>query len=139
MFGKSGKYLFIMTNWWILPFFVVYLSQFPFLENLPSYYVFFIPFIITGIFSLGCGLMEAKTGWWSRAGFWKKYFALNGLYILNIFLIISVTITLHSYRMLRFFGSDPEGSFGMLYPWTIILYLLAGIILGVWKHFRRAK
>jgi hypothetical protein len=139
MLGKSGKYLLIMTCWWILPFLVINLSQFPFWEHLPSYYPFFIPFIITGIFSILCGLVEAQTGWWSRAGFWKKYLVLNGLYILNIFLIIHVTITLDNYRMLRYFGGDACGSFGMLYPWTIPLYLLAGIILGVWKHFRRAK
>lgn len=27
MFGKSGKYLLLMTYWWILPFFVINLSQ----------------------------------------------------------------------------------------------------------------
>jgi hypothetical protein len=139
MFGKSGKYLLFMTYWWILPFFVINLSEFPLLENLPSYYPFFIPFIITGIFSLCCGLVETKTGWWSRAGFWKKYFVLNGLYFLNVSLILGITLTLHDRRMFRYFGGDAEGSFILGYPWTIIFYLLAGIILGVWKHFRRAK
>ena len=139
MFGKSGKYLLLMTYWWILPFLVISLSQFPLLENLPSYDTYFIPFIITGIFSLICGLVERQTDWWSRAGFWKRYFALNGLYILNISLIIAVTITLHDYRLLRYFGGDAEGSFGLLYPYTIVFYLVAGIFLGLGKHLRRVR
>jgi hypothetical protein len=138
MFGKSGKYLLLMTYWWILPFLVISLSEFPLWANLPSYYTYFIPFIITGIFSFLCGLVETQTDWWSRAGFWKRYLALNGLYISNIFLIIFVTITLHNYRMLRYFGGDAEGSFGLLYPYTIVFYLLVGIFLGLGKHFRRA-
>jgi hypothetical protein len=139
MLGKSGKYLFLMTYWWILPFLVISLYYFPLLENLPSYYPFFIPFIIAGIFSILCGLVETQTGWWVRAGFWKRYLVLNGLYILNIYLILHVTITLDARGMLRYFGGDAEGSFGMMYTSTIPGYLLGGIVLGVWKHFRQAK
>lgn len=136
MLGTTGKYLLLMTWWWILPFLLINLSEFPLWENLSSYYTYFIPFIVTGIFGILCGLVEAQTGWWDRAGFWKKYLILNGLYILNIFLIISATIALHDRRVLRYFGGDPEGSFALLYPYSVILYLLAGIILGTWKSFR---
>jgi hypothetical protein len=125
-----------MTCWWILPFAGINLAQFPLWENLASYYAYFIPVIVTGIFSIICGQVEAPTGWWSRAGFWKKYLVIIGLYTLNIILIIALTITLHDKGVLSFFGGDPEGSFGMIYPWTVILYLLAGSILGVWKSFR---
>jgi hypothetical protein len=139
MLGKSGKYLLIMTCWWILPFMAINLSEYSLLENLSSYFTYFIPFIVTGIFSLLSGQVEAQTGWWSRAGFWKKYLVINGLYIVNISLIIMVTITLHDRGLLRYFGGDPEGSFGMIYPWTVPLYLLAGLILGIWHFFRRAR
>jgi hypothetical protein len=137
MFGKSGKYLLLMTYWWILPFLVISLSGYSLVGHLRSYYPFFIALIITALLSLLCGRVEGKTGYWNRAGYWKKYFVLNGLYILNIFLILSVTLTLHSFGLIGYFGGDPEGSFGMLYIPSIIFYLLGGIILGAWKRFRR--
>jgi hypothetical protein len=139
MLGKSGKYLLLMTYWWILPFLAICLFQYPLGDNLPSYYPFSIPLLSGGILSLLCGLVEAKTGWWSRAGFWKKYLILNGAYILNTILIIYVHVTLDSFRIFGYFGGDPEGGFGMLYPYPVMLYLLGGMILGVWKHFHPAK
>jgi hypothetical protein len=138
MFGKSGKYLLLMTYWWILPFLAVALYQFSPWEHLPSYYVFFIPFIIAGIISLICGRIEAYTGWWSRAGFWKKYLILMGVYIVNIKLIFFVTVTLHDLRVLHYFGGDAEGSFALLYPYTIPFYLVMGLFLGIGRYARQA-
>ena len=139
MFGKSGNYLLLMISWWLVPFLVLDLLSFPLWQNLPSYYPVFLPFIITGVFSLGCGRVEAKTGCWSRAGFWKKYLVLNGLYLLDVLVILILSISLHNHLRLRYFGGDAAGGFGWLYPYSVILYLVAGLILGVWKHFRRAK
>lgn len=44
-----------------------------------------------------------------------------------------VTLTLDYFRLVRYFGGDAAGSFGMLYIPSVMFYLLLGLILGIWR------
>ncbi len=77
--------------------------------------------------------MELKINYWNRSKYWKKYLAVNGIYALNVFIIVAITITLDSFGLVGYFDGDPEGSFGMLYFPSIFFYLLLGLIIGIFR------
>ncbi|MDP3182131.1 MAG: hypothetical protein Q8M54_04855 [Desulfobaccales bacterium] len=116
-----------------MPFFIIALSSFSLFSHIDSYYPFFIAFIITVILSYLMGLLEKRTGYWDRSGYWGKYIILNGLYILNIALILVMTLSLDYFRLIKYFGGDAAGSFGMLYIPSVMFYLLLGLIGGIWR------
>lgn len=136
MWGSSGKYLIIMTYWWIVPFFIIGLISFPLRQYIDSYYPFFIAFIITIIIGFICGALEGRYDYWHRSGYWKKYFIINGIYLLNIIFILIITLILDCFHFIKYFGGDAAGSFGMLYIPSVIFYLLFGLIVGWLRRLR---
>ena len=138
MLGKPGRYLLIMTFWWIAPFLLLALSRFsPALYPL-SYVPFLVAIAVTLLLSALCGWLENRHGYWRRSGFGKKYFLLNAWYALNVALILALTLTLDNFHLVGYFGGDPEGSFGMLYLPSVLIYLALGFILVVARRVRKA-
>jgi len=136
--GKPGRYLIIMTYWWVLPFLVINLLRFPLEGHLASYGPLVIALGFPALLGLISNRLEKRYGCWRRAAFWKKYFLVNGLYALNVGLILAVVLALDYYRLVGFFGGDPEGSFGMLFLPSVIGYLCLGLVLGLARKFFQA-
>jgi hypothetical protein len=138
MLGKPGRYLLIMTFWWIAPFLLLSLARFS-PANWPlSYVPFLVAIAVTLLLSTLCGWLENRHGYWRRSGFGKKYFLLIAWYALNVVLILALTITLDNFHLVGYFGGDPEGSFGMLYLTSVLIYLVLGFILVVARQVRKA-
>jgi len=131
MLGKPGRYLIFMTYWWVMIFLIMALCRFPPGRHPASYYPFVVALAIPALLSVICNRLENRYGYWGRSGFWKKYFLLNGWYALNVGLILAVSLTLDYFHLIRYFGGDPEGSFGMLYLPSVMMYLAFGFILGL--------
>ena len=139
MLGKPGRYLLIMTFWWIAPFLILALSRFSPARWPRSYVPFLVAVAVTLLLSALCGRLENRRGYWRRSGFGKRYFLLNGWYALNVGLILAVTLILDHFHLVGYFNGDPEGSFGMLYLPSVLLYLALGFILGVARQVRKAR
>jgi hypothetical protein len=137
--GKPGRYLLIMTFWWMAPFLLVALANFS-PEHWPlSYTPFLVAVAVTLLLSALCNQLEKRHRYWRRSGFAKRYFLLNGWYLLNVALILALTLSLDSVHLVGFFGGDPEGSFGMLYIPSVLFYLVLGLILGLARQVRKAR
>jgi hypothetical protein len=139
MLGKPGRYLLIMTFWWMAPFLLVALTGFSPARWPLSYVPFLVAVAVTLLLSALCNRLETRHGYWRRSGFAKRYFLLNGWYALNVGLILAVTLSLDSFRLVGYFGGDPEGSFGMLYLPSVLFYLIVGLILGLVRQIRKAR
>ncbi len=48
------------------------------------------------------------------------------LYSINMIAILVIALSLSHFRLLEYFGGDPEGSIGMLFIPTIVGYFLLG-------------
>jgi hypothetical protein len=139
MLGKPGRYLLIMTFWWMALFLLVALARFSPGHGPLSYVTFLVAVAVTGLLSAFCGRLENRRGYWRRSGFAKRYFLLNGWYVLNVGLILAVTLTLDHFRLVGYFNGDPEGSFGMLYLPSVLVYLVLGLILGLARQVRKTR
>jgi hypothetical protein len=139
MLGKPGRYLLIMTFWWIAPFLLVALARFSPARWPLSYVPFLVAVAVTMLLSALCGRLENRRGSWRRAGFAKRYFLLNGWYALNVGLILTVTLSLDYFHLAGYFTGDPEGSFGMLYLPSVLVYLVLGLILGLARQVRKTR
>ena len=128
-----------MTFWWMAPFLVVALANFSPGHWPRSYVPFMVAIAVTLLLSALCNWLERRQGSWRRSGFWTRYFLLNGWYALNMVLILGVTLTLDSFRLMRYIGGDAEGSFGMLYLPSVLLYLVLGLILGLVRQVWKAR
>lgn len=137
MFGRSGKYLMLMTYGWIAPFALLHLGRYPLRQYQTSYYPFLVAFVTTAVVSLAGGILERRYNFWEPGGFWQKYFLLMGMYCLNIGVILVITLIMSSYGWISYFGGDAEGSFGMLYIPSAFFYLTAGMIFGFSRRIGR--
>jgi hypothetical protein len=139
MLGKPGRYLLLMTFWWIAPFLVVGLADFS-PEHWPlSYVPFLVALAVTLPLCALCNRLERRQGALRRSGFWTRYFLLNAWYTLNMVLILTITLTLDNYRLVRYFGGDAGGSFGMIYIPSILFYLVGGLVLGLVRQVRKTR
>jgi hypothetical protein len=127
----------IMTYWWVMIFLIIALGHFSPGRYPASYLPFVVALVIPVLLSLLSNRLEQRYAYWHNAGFWKKYFLLNGGYALNVGLIMAVTLGLDYLHLLGYFGGDPEGSFGMLYLPSVVGYLVLGLIFALirraWK------
>jgi len=139
MLGQPGRYLLIMTFWWMAPFLLVALARFSPVHWPLSYVPFLVALVVTGFLSALCNRLETRFGAWRRSGFWTRYFLLNAWYAFNMVLILAITLTLDSFRLVGYFGGDPESSFGMLYLPSALLYLVEGLILGLVRQVRESR
>ena len=94
---------------------------------------------VTLLLSAPCARLENRHGYWRRPGFGERYFLLNGWYVLNVGLILAVTLSLDYFHLVGYFNGDPEGSFGMLYLPSVLVYLALGFILGVARQVLKAR
>ena len=128
-----GTYLVLMT-WWVFVFFVVSLRSYPIAHHLSSYLPFFIAFAVSIAFGLTLNLTNARWSFWLRLPLWAKILTLIAGYAANVVVILIITVTLDSYRLIDYFGGDPEGSFGMLYiPSAAAYSLLAALAIVALK------
>jgi hypothetical protein len=139
MLAKPGRYLLIMTFWWIGPFLIMALLRSCPVRQPLSYVPFAVAVAVTLLLAALWSRLEQRYGSWGRSGFWKRYFLLNGWYALNVGLILAVTLSLDYFHLVGYFGGDPEGTFGMLYLPSVMAYLAGGAILGVATRARKAK
>jgi hypothetical protein len=128
---KPGHWLMVMTYWWVLIFFFIRLAHYPLLEHLSSYLLYFVVFAVTLIFAQLANLVEERSSTWERAGYWKRYVLVCCLYGMNMAVILTVTVTLHARGLMGTFGGDPEGSVGVLFVWTIPLYVVIAGVFGI--------
>jgi hypothetical protein len=66
---------------------------------------------------------------WSNRKLWQKYLILGFAYTANIAAILTVYFSTDTWVQYEYFGGDPEGSFGMLFIPSVILYAIIGGIL----------
>ena len=125
MLHGPGKYLFMMI-WWILAFFFVQLQSCPLQTYLSSYLVYFIAFPFVLAVAVLLDLLEWRTAIWSRRRLWGRFVVLATAYTVAIGASLVATVVLDSYRLVRYFGGDAGGSFGLLYLPRIVVYWLGG-------------
>jgi len=113
-------------SWWIAPFFIVALLSRPIGENIRSYLPFFISFIVFAAAGCLLGFLDARFGFWTRAGLWKRGLILVIGYAATAITALLLTIIVDYYGLISYFGGDAAGSFGLLYIPSIIFYAVAG-------------
>jgi hypothetical protein len=126
---RPGLYLILMA-WWIAVFFIIALFSYPVKSYLSSYVPFFVAFVVILASGIALNIIETKFLFWRDMGHWGRFLILTGSYAFAILVILVITLTLDSYRLIGYFRGDPEGSFGMLYVPSVIFYFLAGTILS---------
>jgi len=112
-----------------------------------SAYIFYslnkylIPLALSLVFGCTLNLIELFWSIWGRMRFWMKYIVLNSLYVVIAYLASDITFTLWDKGYVRYVG-DAAGSFEMLYPLTIVFYLIIGVpvvfFLG-WRARRKFR
>lgn len=128
---RSGVILMGMTLWWNVPLFVVYLPTYSFRTHLRSYLLYLVVIGVALVFARVLSALDANMGWWNRCGYWGKYALLCGAYAVEMAAILVVLLLLDAYHILAYFGGDAGGSVGMFFLPSILVYLLAGALLGV--------
>lgn len=139
MVRKAGLYVMLMTLWWTAPFFCIFLFDYPLSQYLKSYVPFFILLASTVAVSLVLNIADRKFNYWNRFGYWRKYLLLCSTYAVNMGIILAIVITLDSYRLIQYFGGDPEGSIGMFFIPSVIAYFVLGLMLGVIRSIVTGK
>lgn len=128
IYNGPGKYLIFMM-WWAFIAIIPRLFAYDLTYYFSSYLPLIIPITVTLIVSLSINLLDSIYLLWNQWGIWKKYLILMGAYaLINIVSLIIISI-LSTYRMLDYFGGDPEGSIGMLYLPSIFFYGIVGAII----------
>jgi len=124
--------------WWVIPFFMIAL----FFYSLKSYFSSFVPFMIvfglTFTFCVTLNKIDREWEFWNGMHHWGRFGVLMGSYTGLVLSAVFLTDTLHSYGAVRFFGGDPEGSFGMLYLPSVVFYLATGTIVSLVLSARAA-
>ena len=132
-----GSHLIAITWGWIIPFFLMAVA-YDGLRDQKSYTPFWVAFGIT--FTLGTlsTVVELATGLWRRSPGWLRFLLLGGLYFINIYAIVDITVYLDQIGKVAYFGGDACGSFGMLYWPSVIMYFLIGLpIVAIRSLYRR--
>lgn len=133
----SGIALICMTLWWVIPFFVIDLFSHPLSSHVTSHLLYIIVILISLIFAYLLSVIDAKKNLWGRSAYWGKYLLLCGAYALQMIAILIVVLSLDEYRLIGYFGRDPESSVGMLFVPSILAYILLGAILGAALMFTK--
>lgn len=132
-----GKYIVLMTYWWVLPFFFANIARYPVTLYDKSCITFYIAFIVTLITALILNILNASFSFWARFEHWAKIFLLTGSYAVNIFATLAVTLALDSYDLIECFGACPAG----LYIPSVLAYFalatLVAIGIAVWKRLKK--
>jgi hypothetical protein len=128
IFRNPGLYLFLM-GWWIIPFFVTELATHPVNKYFSSYVPFFIAFAVLGSSAYILGLLNGAFGFWARCSVWKRFGLLVGVYALSVILIVVLVIILDSYGLVKYFGGDAGGSFGLFFIPSIVIYIVLGMLI----------
>lgn len=140
---KSGILLLCMTLWWVFPVFVLALITHPIHLHLRSHLLYVTVFFLSALSAVILSMIDGRWDLWQRAGYWVRYALLCGAYLLQTVIVITVLLTLDSFRLLAHFGGDAEGSIGMLLIPSAIIYLMAGAAAGgireLTKHCGRRK
>jgi len=127
---RSGIALICMTLWWVMPFFVIDLVAHPIHSHFSSHLLYIIVILISVISAYLLSVSDAKKGLWGRSAYWGKYLLLCGTYAAQMIVILIVVLSLDEYRLIGYFGRDPESSVGMLFVPSILVYTLLGAIVG---------
>jgi hypothetical protein len=108
---------------WVLPGFVISYYRYP---SFTRYFASFIPFFISFASALIVGLILLLLNIfifrWEDYDIGKKYFIIIGAYFSIYPVFMGLLFFLQSRVTIGYFGSDPEGSWFMLYCPSMIVY-----------------
>jgi hypothetical protein len=128
---RSGAALICMTLWWVMPFFISDLIAHPLFSHFHSHLLYLIVILVSVVFAYLLGVIDARRKLWERSAYWGKYILLCGAYAAQMIVILVLVLSLDEYRLIGYFGRDPESSVGMLFIPSIAVYVLLGAILGL--------
>ncbi len=128
---RPGYWIIVLTFWWLLPFFILCLLRYPIKEYLNSYYLYFIVFGTTLLFSLLVNLLDIFFKFYREGGYWRKYFIVCGIYVIHMIATLIVYFRLEPVLHIDHFDSCPAGSVGMLFMPSIGANLILGALLGL--------
>ncbi len=126
MINRPSIYLLVMTLWWSIPFFIMSLLHYPLVPYLSSYLLYFSIFGATITLIIFINVQKFPAVYWESSSRTRKYFFMCILYSINMIAILVIALSLSHFRLLEYFGGDPEGSIGMLFIPTIVGYFLLG-------------
>lgn len=127
---RPGVLLALMTLWWVLPLFAINLAAHAFPTSLRSHLLYLPVILICAAFSAAMGACRPVNDIWHAAGPWKRYFMLCTAYALQMAVTLIVVLTLDAYGLIGYYGGDPEGSIGMLFIPSVLLYFFTGMVAG---------
>lgn len=119
-----------MTLWWVMPFFIVYLIAYPPPAHLRSHLLYAIVITVSTVSAYILSWLDAKKELWKRSGYWGKYLLLCGAYAAQMAIVLVVVLSLDEYRLIGYFGRDPESCIGMFFVPSILVYVLLGAVVG---------
>jgi len=128
---RPGYWIIVLTFWWVLPFFISHLFRHSIEEYLNSYYLYFIVFGTTLLFSLLVNLLDIFSKFYREAGYWRKYFIVCGIYAIHMIATLIISFVLDPVLDIEYFDSCPAGSFGMLFIPSIGANFILGALLGL--------
>jgi len=136
---KNPAFYLILMTCWIVPFFFVYLFSYPVWNYFSSYLPFFISFIVVAVYAYFLSFLNLKFSFWERYGHWKRFFVLIAAYAVTIISILTIIVILDDKGLIKYFGGDAGGSFGLLFVPSIIFYFIFGILFSTIITVMRKK
>jgi hypothetical protein len=118
----------LMTLWWAVPAFFIQLQNYQFNKYLSSYIIYYVIFGITLVYGVLL-TKDKKAQKWKELSIRQKFFWLCSRYAINIALMLLCVGVLSHFHLLDYFGSDPEGSIGMLFVPSALAYFLPGLLV----------
>jgi hypothetical protein len=128
-----GLHLMGMASWVVLTFIASVVVCGPlwgaYWNSFVEYYVVFAVFLSAAALMT---FLEWTLEIWARHGFLVRWLYLLGFYAAGFPAILKLSSFLDSCGIkIEYFGSDPEGSFMMLYLPTLVLYSVVGFVFWV--------
>ncbi len=128
-----------MMFWWSIPALVIQLQHYQFNKYTSSYIIYYVIFGITLVYG-ALLTKDKKAQTWEELSIRQKFFWLCSRYAINIALMLLCVAGLSHFHLLDYFGSDPEGSIGMLFVPSALAYFLPGLLVFFlvdwWKRIR---
>jgi hypothetical protein len=91
-----------------------------------------VPYIIALLtpifFSFLLNLINVKTNFWSKFGYWRKYLVLIFSYLANHIFFLVILFFSESRNLVDYFGGDAGGSFSLFYFPVGLLILAGGLV-----------
>jgi len=118
-----------MTLWWVVPLFVVNIMTHPSLLHMQSHMVYIVIIFLSASAAFTLIAISAATNIWAYATNWGRYHILCTVYTIQMIFTLLIVLALNACRMIGYYGGDPEGSVGMLFIPSTLLYFVLGVFV----------